>query len=720
MIGKTLSHYRIVEKLGEGGMGTVYLAEDTNLNRKVALKMLPADTASDPERLHRFQREAKTVAAINHPSIVTIYSVEESDQGHFITMEHVIGKSLDQLIPARGLNIEKFFDLAVPLADALNAAHQQGITHRDLKPANIMVTDEGRLKVLDFGLAKLQTTGDDGVGADMATLALTQEGMVMGTVPYMSPEQVQSQPVDHRTDLFSIGIVLYEMATGRRPFAGDSSASLISSILRDDPRPITDINANLPNHLGRVIRRCLEKETSRRYQTAQDLKNELETLQAEAGSTASEAAPSIAVLPFADLSPEKDQDYFCEGLAEELINSLVKIEGLRVASRASAFQIQESVTDVREIGRRLQVETVLGGSVRKAGNRLRITAQLTKVADGYHLWSERYDRQLEDVFAIQDEIAESIVEALQVQLSPAAKRDIEKVAEVDIQAYDYYLKGKKFYYQYRQQGYEFARQMFARAIVIDPQYARAYAGVADCCSFLYMYFDSSEENLKEADAASRKAVEIDPESAEGHASRGLAVSLSHRFDEAKEEFETAIRLDPNHFDTHYLYARSLIGQGDEQEAAKMFRKAAEINPDDYNAPYFLAQTLFALGKSEESTTQYRKAIEVLNKHLELNPDDARAVNLKAGALGHIGEKEEAIKWATKATVIDPDNPSVLYNVACLYANLKEFDRAIDCLEQSIDAGMAHREWIENDPDLDPLRDNPRFVELIARLDQANN
>jgi tetratricopeptide (TPR) repeat protein len=327
---------------------------------------------------------------------------------------------------------------------------------------------------------------------------------------------------------------------------------------------------------------------------------------------------------------------------------------------------------------------------------------------------------MEDVAAIQDEIAQSIVEALQVRLSPGAGRDIEKAVEIDVQAYDYYLKGRKFYYQYRRQGYEFARQMFARAIVIDPHYARAYAGVADCCSFLYMYFDSSDENLKEADAASRKAIEIDPGSAEAHASRGLAVSLSQRFDEAKREFEVAIGLDPNHFDAHYLYARSLVGQGDSAAAAAMFQRAAEIDPDDYNAPYFLAQTLFALGRHEDSRNQYEKAIQVLNKHLELNPDDARAVNLKAGALGHIGEKEEAIHWATKATIIDPDNPSVLYNVACLFANLEEIDRAIDSLEQSIDAGMAHREWIENDPDLDPLRDNPRFAKLITRLDQGDD
>jgi non-specific serine/threonine protein kinase len=635
MIGQTLSHYSILDKLGEGGMGTVYLAEDTSLGRRVALKVLPSQMASDPDRLRRFKREAKTVAALSHPNIVTLYSVEESDYGHFITMELVEGESLEELIGAHGLSLEKIFSIAIPLADALSAAHRQGITHRDLKPANVMITGDGRVKILDFGLAKLQPESGAPEEPEMATLALTREGMVMGTVPYMSPEQVQGRRVDHRADIFSLGVLLYEMATGTRPFKGETSADLISSILRDAPQPVTEVNVDLPNHLGRVVNRCLEKDLQRRYQTALDVKNELEQLQKEGSEAGSEAMASIAVLPFADLSPEKDQDYFCEGLAEELINALFKIEGLRVASRASAFQIKDTVSDLREIGRRLNVETVLGGSVRKAGDRLRITAQLTKVADGYHMWSERYDRQLEDVFAIQDEISESIAQALKVTLGPPTVRGAVRAPKVDVQAYDLYLRGRKFFYQFRQQGFEFARQMFARAIVIDPSYARAYAGVADCCSFLYMYFDSSEENLKEADAASRKAVEIDPGSAEAHASRGLAVSLRKRFDEAKVEFETAIRLDAKNFDAHYLYARALLSQGKEAEAAEMFQRACEINPEDYQAPAFLAQSLQGMGREAKAEQAYRRGLVAVEKHLVLNPDDARAVLFRAVALSSI-------------------------------------------------------------------------------------
>jgi TolB-like protein/Tfp pilus assembly protein PilF len=553
----------------------------------------------------------------------------------------------------------------------------------------------------------------------MATLALTREGMVMGTVPYMSPEQVQGRPVDHRADIFSLGVLLYEMATGTRPFKGETSADLISSILRDAPQAVTEVNVDLPNHLGRVVNRCLEKDLQRRYQTALDVKNELEQLQKEGSEAGSEAMASIAVLPFADLSPEKDQDYFCEGLAEELINALVKIEGLRVASRASAFQIKDTVSDLREIGRRLNVETVLGGSVRKAGDRLRITAQLTKVADGYHMWSERYDRQLEDVFAIQDEISESIAQALKVTLGPPTVRGAVRAPKVDVQAYDLYLRGRKFFYQFRQQGFEFARQMFARAIVIDPSYARAYAGVADCCSFLYMYFDSSEENLKEADAASRKAVEIDPGSAEAHASRGLAVSLRKRFDEAKVEFETAIRLDAKNFDAHYLYARALLSQGKEAEAAEMFQRACEINPEDYQAPAFLAQSLQGMGREAKAEQAYRRGLVAVEKHLVLNPDDARAVLFRAVALSHLGQRDEAIQWAGKASVIDPDNPSVHYNVACVFAQLGEVERSIDSLEQSITTGMGQKEWIDHDPDLDPLRDHPRFQQLVQKLEEED-
>jgi TolB-like protein/Flp pilus assembly protein TadD len=478
---------------------------------------------------------------------------------------------------------------------------------------------------------------------------------------------------------------------------------------------VNETNVQLPNRLGRIVTRCLEKEPDRRFQTTLDLRNELEELQREAGTGETGSVPSMAVLPFADLSPEKDQDYFCEGIAEETINALVKVESLRVAWRTSAFQIKETISDIREIGQKLGVDTVLGGSVRKAGNRLRITAQLINVADGYHIWSERYDRELKDVFEIQDEIAQSIVEALQVELSPTDKEGIKKGAETDVQAYDYYLRGRKAFYEFRKQGFEQARQMFARALVIDPKYARAYAGVADCCSFLYMYFESNQDNLREADAAARRAIEINPDSAEAHASRGLAVSLSRDYDEAARAFEAAIRLDTKLFEAYYFYARSLLAEGNLEKSAEYFAKASEVNPQDYQAASFLGMAYAGLGKHEESNVALRRTIEVIEKHLELHPDDTRALDLGAAAHATLGNREEATALAAKATTIDPENPSVLYNVACTYALIGETDKSIDCLEQSISSGMAQVEWIENDPDLEAVREHERFKNLLEEI-----
>ncbi len=717
MIGETLSHYRILGKLGEGGMGEVFEAEDTTLGRRVALKLLPEEMTEDPERLRRFEREAQVVASLNHPSIVTLYSVEEDSGRRFITMELVEGQSLEDLLPPRGVDLAKFFDIALPLASALTAAHEKGITHRDLKPANVMVGNDGRIKVLDFGLAKLQLGPGGEDGADLPTRTLTQQGMVMGTVPYMAPEQVQGQPADPRADLFALGVIFYELLTGRRPFRGDTSAEIISAILRDAPPAVTDVRVELPDQLARVLKRCLEKHPGRRYQSARDLARDLEEV-AESADQAGKAGPSTAVLPFADLSPEKDQGYFCEGIAEELINALVKIDGLRVASRIASFQLKDTELDLQEIGNRLHVSTVLSGSVRKAGDRVRVTAQLVNVADGYHLWSERYDRKLEDIFAIQDEITESIVEALQVTLGPGEKETKEQKRKekgtTDVQAYDYYLRGRQFFYQFRKEGFDFARQMFARAIVIDPTYARAYAGVADCCSFLYMYFEANDDNLREADRASRQAIEMEPESAEANASRGLALSLSKKFDQARAVFEKAIELDPKLYEARYLFARALFAQGELEEARSMFEQAAKINPEDYQAPYFAAMVLKALERPEEARAGYERALEVIERHLELNPDDSRAMYLGAGVLVFVEEHEKALEWAQKATLVDAHNPATLYNVACVYSNLGEKERAIDCLEESIVNGMSEIGWLDNDPDLDPLREEPRFQALIER------
>ncbi|MDX1643682.1 MAG: protein kinase [Thermoanaerobaculia bacterium] len=718
MIGQTLSHYKIVEKLGEGGMGAVYLAEDGRLGRQVALKILPAEMADDPERLERFEREAKVVAALNHPNIVTIHSVEEADGVRFLTMERVEGVSLEEKVVPGGLGLDDFLGIAKPLVEAVCAAHERGITHRDLKPANVMVGDDGRVKVLDFGLAKLQEDRRAAEVTELSTQGLTRDGVVLGTVPYMSPEQVQGRAADHRSDIFSIGIIFYQLLTGQRPFRGETSADVISSILRDQPGSVTSLNAHLPNHIGRIVRRCLEKDPNGRYQTARDLLNELEELRREAAASEQPAGSSIAVLPFTNMSSDPEQEYFCEGIAEELINGLGRIKNLRVASRTAAFQFKGRGFDIREVGEKLNVGTLLEGSVRKAGNRLRITAQLVNVADGYRLWSERYDRTMEDIFAIQDEIAESIVKALEMTLSPKERRAIQNVATRDVGAYDYYLRGRKFFYGFDRKNFDFARRMYTKAIELDPNYALAYAGIADCCSFLCMYALGKAEDREKADEASRKALELDPDLAEAHASRGLALSLNKKYDEAEVEFEKAIELNSKLYEAYYFYARVCVAQGKFEKAAELYEKAIEVRPEDYQAPLLLPQVLVRLERDEEEISEaHRRAVAVTQRHLDLNPGDVRALVLGASSLMALEQRDKALAWLDQALSLAPEEPHLLYNVACVYASAGEEERALETLERSVRLGYAHKSWIENDSDLDSIRDHLRFRQIVSMIDE---
>jgi non-specific serine/threonine protein kinase len=717
VVGETISRYRILSKLGEGGMGAVYLAEDTSLGRKVALKVLSDELASSPEHLERFEREAKAIAAIEHPNIVTIYSVEQADGVHFLTMGYVEGRTLADMIPSSGMRVDEIVRIAMPLVDALAAAHGRGIVHRDLKPANVMVTRDGGIKILDFGLAKLRPALESGDGGEVATQTLTRQGQVMGTVPYMSPEQVQGRPTDHRSDIFSLGIILYEMATGARPFRGATSADTISSILRDEPDSVTHLRVEVPARLSRIVARCLEKEPHRRYQSAGDVRTDLAAFRAEAAKAPEKSSPSMAVLPFVDMSPQKDQDYFCEGIAEELINGLARINDLRVASRTSSFQVAGSGLDIREIGRKLGVSTVLEGSVRKAGEQLRITAQLVNVEDGYRLWTDRFDRTMKDVFAIQDEIAEAIVEALRVTLSPKERRAIQHVATRNVEAFDCYLRGRKFFYQMTGRSFEFARQMYQRAIEIDPQYALAYAGMADCHSFSYTYSDSIREHQEKALEASRQALELDPDSAEAHASRALAFSVAGRHDEAQPEFERAIALDPKLFEAYYFYGRDCLVQGDYEKAAQLFQKSCTVRPEDYQAPLFLSQALHGMG-TPRAQLHYllQQVVENVTSHIEMNPDDPRALYLGAAACIELGERDKGLAWARRALASDPEEPNVLYNVACGFAMAGQSEEAIALLEKAVARGFRYKAWLEHDTDFESIRHMDRFQALLASMD----
>ena len=424
---------------------------------------------------------------------------------------------------------------------------------------------------------------------------------------------------------------------------------------------------------------------------------------------------SIAVLAFVNMSNDPENEFFSDGIAEEIINSLSKVKALRVAARTSSFAFKGRNEDIGDVGRKLKVQTVLEGSVRKAGNRLRVTAQLINVADGYHLWSERYDRQLEDVFAIQDEIAENIVRALRVVLGEDEKRALEKPRAENVKAYEYYLRGRQVQYQMRRSALQYARRMFDRAIEIDPNFARAHAGVADCCSFLYMYWDGSKANLEAADASSQRALELDPAGAEAHTSRGVALTLRRDYEAARREFDNALSLDPKLFEAHYFYARACLIEGKFEEALARYRDAWKVRPEDYQAILLSMDALAKLGRHEEVLEAAQQGLKVADAHLELNPDDARAWYLSAAALMHLGQRDEAFERSRRASAIDPEDAGVLYNVACNYSLAGAVDEAIDHLERAIRNGFGQREWLENDSALDPIRDDPRFQVLLRKL-----
>jgi adenylate cyclase len=424
---------------------------------------------------------------------------------------------------------------------------------------------------------------------------------------------------------------------------------------------------------------------------------------------------SIAVLPFTNMSADPEQEYFCDGMAEELINALMHVEGLYVVARTSAFAFKGKPLDIRDIGRRLNVKAMLEGSVRKAGNRLRITAQLINVADGYHLWSERYDREMEDLFAIQEEIAHNIVQALKVELSQKEERALSKTPTKDVQAYDFYLRGREFFYKTSRKNINYAREIFAQAIKRDPSYALAYAGIADCYSYLFMYFDRNKVNLKQAMTDSQKALELDSELAEAHAARGLAVSLSKRYEEAEREFETAIRLNSKLFEAYYFYARTCFVQGKRKKAAQLFEKASQVNPEDYQSLMLLGCTLRGMNLIAKAEVAYRRALENVRRYLDLNPDDSRAVYAGSAALIDLGEKKKGLQWTKRALSLSPEDPYILYGVVCTYSLLGEVEEAIRYFEKTLEAGFAHTEWIENDADLNSIRNHPRFQALLKKL-----
>jgi serine/threonine protein kinase/Flp pilus assembly protein TadD len=710
-----LSRYNLDRELGRGGMATVYLATDLRHDRRVALKVLHPELSSalGPDR---FLREIKLVARLNHPHIVPLFDSGEAGGHLYYVMPVVEGETLrDRLLREGQIPVDESLQIVRGIASALDYAHRQNIVHRDIKPENVMLQD-GEALVMDFGIAKALSAA--------STDTLTQTGMMVGTPAYVSPEQAAGEAViDGRSDQYSLACVLYEMVSGRKPFLGATAQAVLSKRFSDPVPSLRSVHSDTTEEVEVAVTRAMQKEPEKRYAKTMDFAKALVATHlttpdgSPIGGAGGNAGKSIAVMPFTNMSSDPEGDFFADGIADEIITALSKIKALKVSSRTSSFSFKGKNDDIREIGRRLQVGTILEGSVRKAGKRLRLTAQLVNAENNEQLWAERFDRELEDVFQIQDEIAQSIVAALRVVLSDDEKRSLEQVHSPNVEAYGFYLRGRQYFHQHRRKNHEYARQMFERAIELDPNYALAYAGVADCCSFLYQYFDASPANLKRADAASRRALELAPGLAEAHASRGLAVSLGDRFEEADAEFEVAMKLDPKSFEAAYFYARSCVAQGRNEDAAKWFQRAIAVRPDDYASLALLATVYHALGEPEKSIQTSRRAYDTARKHLELTPDDPRALYMGAMSLTTLGESEKAREWNRRALAMDPDDPSVLYNIACAFAMEDQTFEAIDALTKALDNGFGHWKWIEHDADLDSLRGKPEFIELLRRKPQ---
>ena len=751
-----LGTYEILGPLGAGGMGEVYRAKDLRLGREVAVKILPEAVASSPEHLARLEREARTVAGLNHPNIVTLFSIEDANEIRFLTMELVEGKNLADLVPSGGLPLSRILDLSIPLADALVAAHERGVVHRDLKPGNVMVTCEGRVKVLDFGLAKMADADRPYQRKGMAdTLVLSEsvQEQLLGTVPYMAPEQIRGESVGARADLFALGIILYELATGRRPFTGGSSPDTISSILRDTAEPLTRVREDLPKDLERLVGRCLEKNPQDRPSTL-DVFNELRGMRHDLERRGSEPRPSrrvasIAVLPFVNRSADAEDEYFSDGLADELLNVLAKIRGLRVAARTSAFHFKGKDTTIAEVAHALHVATVLEGSVRKVGNRVRISVQLVDVSDGYHLWSETYDRTLDDIFAVQDDIAQSVVKELRTTLlgekpdsgaSGRAKADVAKAAKgrgANPEAHRLYLHGRHFMDRTTRadtaKGIEYLKQ----AVGLEPRFALAWAELSAAYS---READLSWCPVEEGYGRSREAAErsllFEPDLPEGHAAMGWIQMSDLDWRRAEASIHRALELAGGSARVLRVAGVLAKAQGRLEEAIRVDRQSLEQDPLSGSAYHNLGNTLLAADRFAEAEEAYRRSLELTPLRAATRAslafalaaqgrlDEAMAetmrepvdwARLRALAIlhykmGHRSESDEALR-----ELIEKHANESACQVAEVYGARGEADAAFQWLDRAYaqrDPGLAD---VKPSPHLRSLQAGPRWRVFLEKV-----
>ncbi len=728
MLGRTISHYNIKSQLGEGGMGVVYEAEDINLGRHVALKFLTPAMAKDESLLQRFQREARAASALNHPNICTIHGIEQSEAEHFIVMELLDGESLADRIRRGPLDIDLLLTLGVQIADALESAHSKGIVHRDLKPANIFVTSRGQAKILDFGLAKIDHRQRPNASSMMPTALLgelTSAGATIGTVAYMSPEQARGEITDARTDLFSFGTVLYQMATGILPFQGETSAVMFDSILNRDPVPVNQLNASLPPELGRIIGQALEKDRDLRYQSATDIKTALKRLKRDldSGRHSNESSGirrqaasavhehSIAVLYFENLSGMKEDEYLRDGITEDITTELSKIKGLRTFSRAMVLAYRDKSVTAGQVGKELGASYVLVGSLRRAGTRLRINAQLVDAATDFPLWSERYDREMKDVFEVQDEIAEKIAAALRITLSPQEQQALSAKPTEDLQAYDLYLRGRNYARRVGRQDLLFALQMYENAVALDPGFALAHAGLAKVCAEYYYHFERQQQWIDRAKAAAQKASATGHDAPEIQVAEAWVTFADGRYGEAVDKIRMALSRNPDLDGGYYLLGRALFAAGRYQEIVDIIEEALAHSGENYNTTVPIHNALGALGKKDALNNYIHREIAVYEAHLKKVPEDARARVLLAGDYAMQGRFEEAKREADMAMVLRPDDTMILYNTACVFCAMNNVDDAMNSIKKAWESGFRDPIWTRQDPDLAPLHGNAEFERL---------
>ncbi|MEP7149190.1 MAG: protein kinase [Acidobacteriota bacterium] len=734
MIGKTVSHYRITSQLGEGGMGVVYEAEDTNLGRHVALKFLTPTMAKDENLLQRFQREARAASSLNHPNICTIHGIEQHESEHFIVMELLDGESLADRIRRASLDIESVLTLGVQIVDALESAHSKGIVHRDLKPANIFVTSRGQAKILDFGLAKIDKQKPDAASNVPTAIAdgLTQAGATMGTVAYMSPEQARGEITDARTDLFSFGTVLYQMAAGFLPFQGETSAVVFDAILNREPAPVDQVNPSLPPELSRIIAQALEKDRDMRYQSATDLKTALKRLKRDLNSgrhsgessihsSRMPSAPthehSIAVLYFENLSGMKEDEYLRDGITEDLTTELSKIKRLKTFSRAMVLKYREQSVTAGQVGKDLGASYVLTGSLRRAGNRLRINAQLVDAATDFPLWSERYDREMADVFEVQDEIASKIAAALRITLSPQEQQALAVKPTENLQAYDMYLRGRNYARRVARQDLQFALQMYESAVALDPDFSLAHAGLANVCTQFYYFFERDQQWIDRAVAATQKASAKGNDAPEVRLAEAWVDFVERQYSQAIDKMRIALDGHPDLDGGYYLLGRALFEAGRYQEIVDILEDALAHSGENYNTTIPIHNALGALGKTEALKNFMFREVAIFEEHLQKVPEDARVRVLLAGDYAMQGRMEDAKREADMAMALRPDDTMILYNIACAFCAMNNPVDAMAALKKSWEGGNINATWVRQDPDLAILHGDPEFERLYPPVSE---